>query len=628
MKASFGHGHNIKLLYRALLLAFVPLVCQVVLVSVLWMHVRQFEAEMVVEEQAKVALDSCNHLVDTIFDIVFSTALLEYGLNGSSQNARQRLISSLDELSSARDQLKSNVAGLPGIDTARDTAGLNVLVDTFQSLHNKFLHGSLVERIGAVGELKSMEAQLPVLLDDAETGLRNILWRSDQIHTAGPEAQFETQNRMQVFAISACLANLLVCCLLAVFISRSITFRLLTMAENTLRLADGKPLHPPVAGSDEISEVDEVLHRMAAALVAARAQSTALVSNANEVVCSLDGEARFVRINPACRPQWGYRSEEMIGAGVSQIMNQTDYLKMQHELQRLRQGPLTTQIENTIKRKDGTTVDAAWSVSWSSTEGEFFCVIHDITKRNQAQRLKQEFLMMISNDLRTPLSAISMAQNALTHGAFGVLPAEAVKQLTQSNRNIERMVRLVNDLLDAEKLESRQMQLTVRNMDVQELITSAVHTVSNFAEQQKLSFKVSVPADLRIDADSDRLNQVLVNLISNAIKFSPANTTIYVDAAQATGFVEIRVRDEGPGIPEAYLNSIFERFKQVDGRTSMHKGTGLGLAICKLIVEAHGGIIGVDSQDGEGSDFWFRIPVRAQSSVLRDAPKHTTQNFR
>ncbi len=238
----------------------------------------------------------------------------------------------------------------------------------------------------------------------------------------------------------------------------------------------------------------------------------------------------------------------------------------------------------------------------------------------EAARRKQELVSMVSHDLRTPLTSVQASLTLLSEGVLGSLPVRAHKEVTNAENNTTRLINLINDLLDIEKMEAGQLAIDCHRTPVLPIFERSFESVKAFAEKQNVNIKI-VDTDLQIYADGDRIIQVIVNLISNAIKFSPAESTVTLEAVPAEGnTVELRVVDQGRGIPESFMKSMFQRFQQVDqiGDAKKKKGTGLGLAICKSLVELHSGEIGVRSVEGKGSTFWFRIPVEKPSEKPSD----------
>jgi signal transduction histidine kinase len=224
-----------------------------------------------------------------------------------------------------------------------------------------------------------------------------------------------------------------------------------------------------------------------------------------------------------------------------------------------------------------------------------------------AARQKQEFVDMISHDLRTPLSAVQAALGVLASGTWGQLTDKAQQKVLNAEDNIRRSISLINNLLDFEKMQSGKLEVKLKEQPLAPVLDICADSVSQLAEKKDI--RLNVPhTDAVVKADNERLSQVVVNFLGNAVKFSPAGSEITITVVNKAPFVEVRVTDNGPGIPLDHQKLVFERFHQAPGDDSAKKqGTGLGLAICKMIIEAHGGEIGVDSEPGKGSTFWFRV---------------------
>lgn len=216
---------------------------------------------------------------------------------------------------------------------------------------------------------------------------------------------------------------------------------------------------------------------------------------------------------------------------------------------------------------------------------------------------------MVSHDLRSPLTALRVSVGMFLGGAYGDMSPEAIKRLDSMGASVDMLIRMINDLLDLEKFEAGQFRFYVKPTNTKTLVRAAVQAVSGIAEAKNVKIKVSGKS-FKMAVDKDRVTQVLINLLSNAIKFSPADSEIEIQTLVKNGLAEFRVVDQGKGIAARHLRNVFNPFVQVDTPSSFEKtGSGLGLAISKKIIEAHGGTIGVDSEVGKGSQFWFRLRV-------------------
>jgi signal transduction histidine kinase len=242
----------------------------------------------------------------------------------------------------------------------------------------------------------------------------------------------------------------------------------------------------------------------------------------------------------------------------------------------------------------------------------FVAFVRDITKRKYHERLKGEFVATVSHELRTPMTSIAGSLGLLMGGAAGQLPDPAKRLLGIAHSNSQRLVRLINDILDIEKIESGKLTLFSEPMPMDELVNESMKLNQGFADRYKVRLVATgLASEVRVNADRKRLLQVMTNLISNAAKFSPADGSVDIEMRQVNDrIVVISVGDRGKGIPEDFRNRIFGRFAQADSADTRAKGgTGLGLAICKRLIEMMDGTIGFSDRPGGGTSFWFELPM-------------------
>lgn len=252
-------------------------------------------------------------------------------------------------------------------------------------------------------------------------------------------------------------------------------------------------------------------------------------------------------------------------------------------------------------------------------------VFHDMASSlRQAEVIKREFVQMISHDLRTPLTAILGTFELLSSGAYGKLSERGQTRVLDAERESERLIGMINELLDIDRLESGHMQLLCEDVELQPILRRAGEAVAVIADNKKLKLELT-EENPEVYVDEDRIVQILINLLGNAVKYSPEGGLIKVCAEREKDFVRVDVIDQGPGIPKKDKKVIFERFKQIEDADYKRSGSsGLGLAICKALVESHGGMIAVDSEVGHGSRFWFTIPISGkQKQMNRDKSAET-----
>lgn len=239
----------------------------------------------------------------------------------------------------------------------------------------------------------------------------------------------------------------------------------------------------------------------------------------------------------------------------------------------------------------------------------FIAQIEDITTRREVERLKNEFISVVSHELRTPLTSIHGSLGLVKDDGMGKLPEEASALINIAYRNSKRLVLLINDILDIEKIESGNLTLSLEPISVVEFLDSAVEMNQAYAMKNGVRFVIESCVSGRVMADGDRLMQIMTNLLSNASKFSHGGSVVALRVSRNGDFFHFEVEDHGSGIPEDFHTRIFGKFTQSDGsNTRKHEGTGLGLNITKRLVEMMHGKIGFTSAEGRGTTFYFDLP--------------------
>ncbi|TAF04334.1 MAG: response regulator [Nostocales cyanobacterium] len=341
-----------------------------------------------------------------------------------------------------------------------------------------------------------------------------------------------------------------------------------------------------------------------------------ILSIADDAIISIDGSQQITLFNQGAEKIFGYSADEILGERLDLLLpirfaeqhrhHVNDFGKSSSPARRMGE-----RQELFGLRKDGSEFPAEASISKLDVGEEcvYTVILRDITDRKQVEKMKDEFVSVVSHELRTPLTSIHGSLGML---ASGLLPtdSEQGKRLLQiATDSTERLVRLINDILDIERIESGKVKMERETCNLENLIKSVINIMQPLANKAGVNLSIA-SLSVQLWADPDRIIQTLTNLLSNAIKFSSAGSTVSLITELTDHEVLVIVKDTGRGIPADKIDSIFERFQQVDSSDSRnHEGTGLGLAICKSIIHQHGGQIWVESELSKGSNFYFTLPT-------------------
>lgn len=294
-----------------------------------------------------------------------------------------------------------------------------------------------------------------------------------------------------------------------------------------------------------------------------------------------------------------------------------------HAKARLESDDLHHVFERRALRRDGTYIWVEVRATRVEWEGELASqtTFIDITQRKNVEQMKNDFISTVSHELRTPLTSISGSLGLISAGMAGKVPEEARNLIEIASNNSDRLVRLINDILDIEKIESGRMEIEFFPVQVWSLLEMAAETNRGFAERFGIQIDIAdAPDDARVLGGVDQLMQIFTNLLSNAIKFSPLRATIDVAAHRvANDTIRFSVTDRGRGIPHDFRDRIFDKFTQADQSDTRESGTGLGLSICKLLVERHNGKIGFVSEVDKGTTFYFDLPEHHEAERFRSS---------
>jgi len=342
-----------------------------------------------------------------------------------------------------------------------------------------------------------------------------------------------------------------------------------------------------------------------------------ILDNALDGIIAIDERGIVESFNRGAQRIFGYSEEEMVGRNVSMLMPEP--YRSRHDAYlgdflRSGAGRIIGRVrEVSGQRKGGEIfpIDLALSEVGRAGQRVFIGVVRDVSERQQAERMKNEFISIISHELRTPLTSISGALGLLLGGALGKLPEQAQSLVDIASRNSKRLNVLIDDLLDMEKIAAGKLQFDMKVQALMPLVEQALAANQGYAFEHQVRLAIVERADqVKVRVDSRRVMQVLANLLSNAAKFAPRNDTVELAVRQTGDWVRVSVRDRGPGVPLSFRAHIFQKFSQADSSDMRRQGgTGLGLAITRELLQRMGGSVGFDSVEGEGATFYFDLPV-------------------
>lgn len=347
-------------------------------------------------------------------------------------------------------------------------------------------------------------------------------------------------------------------------------------------------------------------------LVEAKTREMLIADFGVEVLVCLDEQMNIRAINESCLKYWKHTRQKLQGKPVATVLTK-DSLPLLHEFLAARKmQPTKDPLVLSMNAGDDRTLFCEWQVEWTDTHKLFYCAVKDVTQRKLLELYKQEFVSMISHDLRTPLGNVMMSLELLEAQESPTLSQRGIEVLQTTRQSVHRLISLTEQLLDLEKSDEGKLVVSPDICAVSSLVTDAIAAIRLLAAAKSIEIR-QPDNELLVWADEHRIVQVLINLLGNAINFSKKNSVIVIETHGNGQSVEFRVIDQGPGIALEEQSKLFKRFTNVStSYAGEKKSVGLGLVICKNIIEAHDSKIGVRSTEGTGSTFWFNLKQAAE----------------
>jgi PAS domain S-box-containing protein len=366
------------------------------------------------------------------------------------------------------------------------------------------------------------------------------------------------------------------------------------------------------------------LERALATVSANKDRIRSIIETAPYAFIGADLKGSITDWNSSAERMFGWTGAEAIGRPLSEMVIPPRFQESFEKSMRMfhaggKTDFVNRRIERLVVNRSGDEFPVEVTIGLVGANETYFfsAFLQDISDRKEVERMKNEFVSTVSHELRTPLTSIRGSLGLVIGGAVGEFPPQAKSLLDIANKNCERLVRMINDMLDIEKIESGNMRFEMVTQPLVPLVEQAIDATHGYAAQFNVKVELlSDAADIQVTVDRDRIIQVIVNLLSNAIKFSPAGGTVQARLSRKAGQVRLSIADHGDGIPKEFRSRIFQKFAQVDSDARKKGGTGLGLSICKSIVEEHRGHIDFLSEGGIGTEFYVDLPIAEGTSAV------------
>lgn len=372
-----------------------------------------------------------------------------------------------------------------------------------------------------------------------------------------------------------------------------------------VRVEEVRRLH-----AEELAEVNRVLQAEIQGRALAESDRDRFFDISLELLCIAGFDGYFKQLNPAWEAILGWTLDELKAQPLTRLVHPDDLPSTRAEQQRLRMGGAVVDFENRYRTRDGSYRWLSWRAVPVPERELIYAVARDIEDQKQVEQMKTDFISVVSHELRTPLTSIRGALGLLAGGVAGKIPEKAHRLLDIAAKNSERLGRLIDDILDIEKIESGKMGFRFAPLELMLAVEQAVEFNQGYAQTHEAELRiVERLAGAKVWADPDRIQQVIANLLSNGCKFSPRGGTVEVAVSRRDSLLCVAVTDHGKGISPEFQGRIFQKFAQADtSSTRQMGGTGLGLNISRAIVERHGGSMGFESVPGVATTFFFELP--------------------
>jgi len=602
---------QISLFKKMLLLLALPAAVQLGITTGFIFLESQHEMQVQKVEHARLVHDSINQLIKDLYQIMSASetkTLMSMGeetsLLGQEQNSIYKQFALLKEL------LKNDATDLNVVQTSERSALEAMAI--IQQLKEMHAQGDILNRPERRPLLIHLRRLVGTIVSPELVDLAN---RQSHIAEVGPGKQKRLREETWWLVGLGSFAQVVLFSVLAQFLVQRVFLRFERLVDNCQSIKQQAPLQPVDEGHDEIATVDKTMHEMARAIGEITSKQMAVVDNAGDMIVSMDEDGKITSTNAAGGKLFGCHQADLIDKNYRDLVHRQDVSVLSNHLLLARSSSPVKPVPLRMVGRGRRPLYAIWSAQWVESEGQYFAVVHDLTQLKEAQRMKQEVVSIVTQDLRTPLANLQAFWDLLDEGSIARVEERGKRYVTSAKRNTDQMVMLINDLIDMEKAKNGMLVLDADKLYLDNIIDRAQMVVGAFAEEKDVVLDCR-RSGLSIEGEEDKLVRVLINLLGNAVQFAPRETSILVVSKSQDGFAQVSISDKGPGIAADRIGTIFDAFTPTaasdeNSDQNAAPGSGLSLAISKAFVELHGGKISAQSKIGEGTTIAFTLPLAA-----------------
>jgi PAS domain S-box-containing protein len=470
---------SLKLSQKALLMVAALLIAELCLLVGLTSLLGQAQYHRMRAEHSKKLFDEA----DAIYKLFYESgiSLIRLGMSQSAANLKvfddalaeiPRRVQRMRDLSAGNaEQLKA----ISTIDNTLQTKGYPFLKD---------IRNSIIDNKGSAASLfvlKKKKKVLQVLLEELGAELTVISAPEREVQEQSPKVIQTATDRATVIIYCLFAFNIVVAFGIFYVFMGGIVKRLAVISDNSERMARGESISQPMSGNDEIAQLDHSFHTMADALREALRKERTILENAADIIITIDSHNQISSVNPACVQTLGYQPEELLGMRIGSLLDEDTAATTIDALKGLKGSEKTLIFDNQLRRKNGTMCDMRWSANWSESEKSFFCVVHDVSQQKELERLKKEVIRMVSHDLRSPLSSVASLLELLSYEMYGKLNEVGERRINATRLEIDRLIRMINDLLDFEKMEAGKLELQCSNTNSEAIFEKSIEAIRGLA---------------------------------------------------------------------------------------------------------------------------------------------------